>query len=165
LDSISDEEKVDLIYDREVNWDAIVSHYEYTNQNFVDQIKELYLYLDEKGEIHRQAEDAYKKEQEALLKIQQELELEEIEAKQKIREELGMLEPETVSEPEILEEVEIVCGTGTVLIDHICQVDKIEEKEKEIPVEKTVDIPVEKPSKKSVNWFSSFFDWLGGLFK
>jgi len=46
-------------------------------------------------------------------------------------------------------------------------VDKIEKKE--IPVEKTIekteDVPVEKPSKKSVNWFSSLFDWLGGLFK
>jgi len=74
-----------------------------------------------------------------------------------------------VLEPEILEEIEIVCGTGTVLIDHICQVDKMEEKEKEIPIEKTiektVDIPEEKPSKKSVNWFSSLFDWFGSLFQ
>jgi len=82
-------------------------------------------------------------------------------------------QPEPVSEPEILEEVEIVCGKGTVLIDYICQVDKTEEKEKEIPVEepvdtpveKAVDTPVEKPAKKSVNWFSSLFDWFGGLFK
>lgn len=85
-------------------------------------------------------------------------------------------ESEPKTQPEVLEEVEIVCGKGTVLIDHICQVEKIEE-EKEIPVEKTVDIPVEKavektvdipvekPSKKSVNWFTSIFDWLGGLFK
>jgi len=79
-------------------------------------------------------------------------------------------------EPEVLEEVEIVCGKGTVLIDHICQVTIIDElhiprieKTVEIPeektVEKTVDIPEEKPSKKSVNWFSSIFDWFGGLFK
>ena len=72
--------------------------------------------------------------------------------------------------PEVLEEyfvtpLPIVCGKGTILIDHICQVDKIEEKEKEIPIEKTVDIPEEKPSKKSEIWFYSFFDWLGELFK
>jgi len=79
--------------------------------------------------------------------------------------------------PEILEEVELVCGKGTILIDHICQVDKIEEKQEytitddlEIPrIEKTVDEvvepPIEKPSKKSEIWFSSFFDWLGELFK
>ena len=40
----------------------------------------------------------------------------------------------------------------------------------EIPrIEKTVDEvvepPIEKPSKKSEIWFSSFFDWLGELFK
>jgi len=40
----------------------------------------------------------------------------------------------------------------------------VEQTEEEIPVEK-VEQPVEKPSKKSVNWFSSFFDWFGGLFK
>jgi len=74
-------------------------------------------------------------------------------------------QPEPVSEPEILEEVEIVCGDGTVLIDYICQVEQIEQEEKEIPIEKTVDSPIEKPAKKSVNWFSSLFDWFGGLFK
>ena len=31
--------------------------------------------------------------------------------------------------------------------------------------EKEVDIPEEKPSNKSETWFSSLFDWLGGLFK
>jgi len=61
-------------------------------------------------------------------------------------------------------QTEIVCGEGTVLIDHICQVEQIEEEE-EVPVEKVVDSPEEKPSKKSVNWFSSIFDWLGGLFQ
>ena len=30
---------------------------------------------------------------------------------------------------------------------------------------KTTDTPVEKQSKKSVNWFSSIFDWFDGLFK
>jgi len=70
------------------------------------------------------------------------------------------------------EEPEIICGEGTVLIDHICQVTLVDElhiprieKTVEIPEEKTVDIPEEKPSKKSVNWFSSIFDWFGGLFK
>jgi len=97
MDFLSDEEKVDFIYDREVrNWNAIVSHYEYSNQKFVDQVKEFYLYLDEKGEIYRQAENAYQQEQEALQKIQKELEIKELEEKQKIREELGMKE----SEPE-----------------------------------------------------------------
>jgi len=43
-----------------------------------------------------------------------------------------------------------ICEDGTVLIDHVCQVEQIE---------------VEKPSKKSVNWFSTLFDWLGGLFQ
>lgn len=72
------------------------------------------------------------------------------------------LEPEPIVQPK--QEVEIVCGEGTVLIDHICQVELIEE-EKEIPVEKAVGAPVEKTSKKSVNWFSSLFDWLGSLFQ
>jgi len=87
-------------------------------------------------------------------------------------------QPEPVPEPEPLEEVELVCGKGTVLIDYICQVDEIEEKreytledELSIPreklnaVEEPVDIPVEKPFKKSEIWFYSFFDWLGGLFQ
>jgi len=138
-------------------------------------------------------------------------------------------QPEPVPEPEILEEVEIVCpqgfepingkcpekpviesskeveivcGKGTVLIDHICQVEQSEEKreytleealeiqrqrtgtdkpspvpEPEYPQELTPEIieemekigerlnAEEKPSKKSVNWFSSLFDWLGGLFQ
>jgi len=39
------------------------------------------------------------------------------------------------------------------------------EKVVEIPIEETVDTIIEKPSKSSVNWFSSLFDWLGGLFK
>jgi len=90
---------------------------------------------------------------------------------------LYQLEPVRGSEPEPepLEEVEIVCGKGTVLIDHICQVDKIEEKEKEIPVEKTiektvdvpvekvVDTPVEEPVKK-VKKSGGWFDWLFDLF-
>jgi len=71
--------------------------------------------------------------------------------------------PTLEPEPMVLEEVEIVCGEGTVLIDHICQVEQIEEEK--ISVEKTVDTKVEKPSKKSVNWFSSLFDWLGSLFQ
>jgi len=68
-------------------------------------------------------------------------------------------------EPEVLDEIEIICGKGTVLIDHICQVEQIEEEEKENLVEKVVDTPVEKPAKKSVDWFSSLFDWLGSLFQ
>ena len=67
----------------------------------------------------------------------------------------------------------ILCGDGTIDVDGICQVEQSEEKREytivddlHIPrIEKTVDVPEEKPSEKSVNWFSSFFDWLGGLFK
>ena len=50
---------------------------------------------------------------------------------------------------------EIVCGKGTVLIDHICQVEQIEEEEKEIPKEETV----KKPQKKSGGWFDWLFNW------
>jgi len=119
-----------------------------------------------------------------------------------------------VLEPEILEEVEIVCGEGTVLIDHICQVDPLlkqlgvsvdKELLAQIPKElitrycNVYDTEIENLKKygysesmskvfgelsseeiieeleylkiemgckkKSVNWFSSFFDWLGGLFQ
>ena len=62
------------------------------------------------------------------------------------------------SEPEL--QRKILCGDGTIDIDGICQVAPIEE---EKSVEK-VDVSVEKPVKKSVNWFSSFFDWLESLF-
>ena len=53
-----------------------------------------------------------------------------------------------------------ICGDGTIDVDGICQVVPIEEK----PVEKSVDTTVEKPAKKSVNWFSSLFEWFWGLF-
>jgi len=73
------------------------------------------------------------------------------------------LEPEISQEKYFVTPLPIVCGKGTILIDHICQVDKIEEKEKEIPIEKTiektVDIPVEKPSNKSGGWFDWLFNW------
>jgi len=62
------------------------------------------------------------------------------------------------TEPEL--QRKILCGDGTIDIDGICQVEQIEE---EKSVEKVV-VQVEKPAKKSVNWFSSFFDWLGSLF-
>ena len=55
-----------------------------------------------------------------------------------------------------------ICGDGTIAVDRICQVPSIEEEKQ---VEKSVDTTVEKPAKKSVNWFSSFFDWLGSLFR
>lgn len=64
-------------------------------------------------------------------------------------------------------QLEIVCGAGTVMIDHICQVQQIEEEEKEIPIEKAVDTPVEEPvkeDKKSGGWFSFFYDWFGSWF-
>jgi len=62
------------------------------------------------------------------------------------------------TEPELQQK--ILCGDGTIDDDRICEVVSIEE---EKAVEK-VDVQVEKPAKKSVNWFSSFFDWLGSLF-
>jgi len=62
------------------------------------------------------------------------------------------------TEPEL--QRKILCGDGTIDIDGICQVEQIEE---EKAVEKVV-VQVEKQAKKSVNWFSSFFDWLGSLF-
>jgi len=51
------------------------------------------------------------------------------------------------TEPELKRK--ILCGDGTIDIDGICQVAPIEE---------------EKPVEKSVNWFSSLFDWFGSLF-
>jgi len=83
-----------------------------------------------------------------------------------ISEAVGLSEPRMTLEPTMdpeptmtLEstmdpESQIVCGTGTEEVDGICQVILIEEEKS-----------VEKSDKKSVNWFSSFFDWLGGLFK
>ena len=53
-----------------------------------------------------------------------------------------------------------ICGDGTIDVDGICQVAPTEEKQ----VEKSVDTTVEKPAKKSVNWFSSLFEWFWGLF-
>jgi len=60
---------------------------------------------------------------------------------------------------------DIICGEGTVLIDHICQVDKTEKEVKENLVEKSVDTHVEEPVKKAQKKSGGWFDWLWSWFQ
>jgi len=159
---ISDEDKADVLYERRLSYELSITNYERINKQFVDTTKQSYLDADllDAARIKAKIEHA---------KYLEELEEEERQvqkAKDKIIEELKgdeVVIPSPVKQQSKIES-DIVCGKGTVKIDNICQVEQIEE-EKEIPIEKVVDTPVENPSKKSVNWFSSLFDWLGGLFK
>jgi len=77
---ISDEDKVDAIFERRVNYEQTVSIFENYNKNFIEQAKEMYLLFDEIDEQLKQ--DG---EQRSMEKAKQE---EELESKQKILAEL-----------------------------------------------------------------------------
>jgi len=84
------------------------------------------------------------------------------------------------TEPEL--QRKILCGDGTIDIDKICEVeqseptplgDALEEARQRILSDPNLDnvdgvdpaLYNEEPAKKSVNWFSSLFDWFESLFQ